>query len=393
MIPAAIISFILAGIIAVLMVSGLDYMKKNHPDYDGKDLFDEEQIGKVNKGYYIIVMSKLSTLKEQNPQFNIGLIDALSILFEKPKYVELAFNLHKHNFNKQMKNDWYSKRRYATDLIDAGFKKENIDKISDQTLVAIHNILDDVHDAVLEDVNKFIELNERGLIENKDVTSYKTLEELQGALSVAELKMMSKDLEKFVIKLYDENDWLVVKPLTYESSCKYGAGTKWCTASTSEEYQYHNYTRRGILIYAMNRKTGVKVAGFKNIDPDHLRETSFWNAVDERIDSSECNLPSYVLDVIITDFRSCIKSNYDLGTEETKKMNDERLNGKEKSNSLVYSLRELANRYDIMDNGEYTTTTTLTSTETEPQRSLDDQPVEEAVPSIEYELTNGGTII
>jgi len=334
-------------------------------------------------------MSKLSTLKEQNPQFNIGLIDALSILFEKPKYVELAFNLHKHNFNKQMKNDWYSKRRYATDLIDAGFKKENIDKISDSTLVAIHNILDDVHDAVLEDVNKFIELNERGLIENKDVTSYKTLEELQGALSVAELKMMSKDLEKFVIKLYDENDWLVVKPLTYESSCKYGAGTKWCTASTSEEYQYHNYTRRGILIYAMNRKTGVKVAGFKNIDPDHLRETSFWNAVDERIDSSECNLPSHVLDVIITDFRSCIKSNYDLGTEETKKMNDERLNGKEKSNSLVYSLRELADRYDIMDNGEYTTTTTLTSTETEPQRSLDDQPVEEALPSIEYNMSGG----
>jgi L-asparagine transporter-like permease len=42
MIPSAIISFILAGIIAVLMVSGLEYMEKNHPDYDGKDLFDEE---------------------------------------------------------------------------------------------------------------------------------------------------------------------------------------------------------------------------------------------------------------------------------------------------------------------------------------------------------------
>ena len=42
MIPATIISFILAAIIAVLMVLGLDYMEKNHPDYDGKDLFDEE---------------------------------------------------------------------------------------------------------------------------------------------------------------------------------------------------------------------------------------------------------------------------------------------------------------------------------------------------------------
>ena len=42
MIPASIISFTLAAIIAVLMVLGLDYMEKNHPDYDGKDLFDEE---------------------------------------------------------------------------------------------------------------------------------------------------------------------------------------------------------------------------------------------------------------------------------------------------------------------------------------------------------------
>ena len=42
MIVSAIISFTLAAIIAVLMILGLDYMEKNHPNYDGKDLFDEE---------------------------------------------------------------------------------------------------------------------------------------------------------------------------------------------------------------------------------------------------------------------------------------------------------------------------------------------------------------
>ena len=42
MVVSAIISFTLAAIIAVLMVLGLDYMEKNHPDYKGKDLFDEE---------------------------------------------------------------------------------------------------------------------------------------------------------------------------------------------------------------------------------------------------------------------------------------------------------------------------------------------------------------
>ena len=42
MIVSAIISFVLAVILAIVMVRGIDYMKKNHPDYKGEDLFDEE---------------------------------------------------------------------------------------------------------------------------------------------------------------------------------------------------------------------------------------------------------------------------------------------------------------------------------------------------------------
>jgi hypothetical protein len=29
--------------IIILWVEGIDYMKKNHPDYKGKDLFNEEE--------------------------------------------------------------------------------------------------------------------------------------------------------------------------------------------------------------------------------------------------------------------------------------------------------------------------------------------------------------
>ena len=42
MIVSAIISFTLAIIVAILMVRGIDHMEKNHPDYKGEDLFDEE---------------------------------------------------------------------------------------------------------------------------------------------------------------------------------------------------------------------------------------------------------------------------------------------------------------------------------------------------------------
>lgn len=34
---------IFTGMISVLWVRGIDYMNKNHPDYKGHDLFDEEE--------------------------------------------------------------------------------------------------------------------------------------------------------------------------------------------------------------------------------------------------------------------------------------------------------------------------------------------------------------
>jgi hypothetical protein len=172
-------------------------------------------------------------------------------------------------------------------------------------------------------INKFIKLNERGLIANKDVTSYSDIEQILSQISIAEIRMVDKELEKFVIKMYEDNDWLIVKPLTYESSKKYGAGTRWCTAAEDNHYQFHSYSKRGILIYAMNKKTGYKVAAFKNLDKDHQRETSFWDAKDDRIDSMDVELPSNVLDEIIVDLRGCKQSNYALSSDEIKKLNDD----------------------------------------------------------------------
>jgi hypothetical protein len=42
---------IFTGMISVLWVRGIDYMDKNHPDYKGYDLFDEEEKedGKVSQ--------------------------------------------------------------------------------------------------------------------------------------------------------------------------------------------------------------------------------------------------------------------------------------------------------------------------------------------------------
>ena len=40
-------SFILAAMVAIFWVRGIDYMKENHPDYKGEDLFNEEDKNNV----------------------------------------------------------------------------------------------------------------------------------------------------------------------------------------------------------------------------------------------------------------------------------------------------------------------------------------------------------
>ena len=44
-----LVSFVISGLIAFFWVKGIDYMKKNHPDYEGEDFinWNNEEINKV----------------------------------------------------------------------------------------------------------------------------------------------------------------------------------------------------------------------------------------------------------------------------------------------------------------------------------------------------------
>jgi len=255
-------------------------------------------------------MSKLNTLKTQNPDLNISLIDALGLVY-KTKYVEMYLNIYKTKKAKKDDddNDDDNMTSFQIEMIDMGFNKEYVTELSKKlNHIQQHFVSELISEMNYRDIrsfNKFIELNERGLIDNKDVTSYKTIEDVLGQISIAELKLIDKELEKLVLKLHEDEEWLIIKPLTYESSKKYGAGTRWCTAAESEDYQFYNYTSRGILIYTINKKTGYKVATFKNLDKEHTRELSFWDVEDNRLDSLELNLPDDIMDIIIIDLKNC----------------------------------------------------------------------------------------
>jgi len=259
-------------------------------------------------------MSRIEQLKKQNPSYTIEIIDIINNLFDKVKYTELSVNLIK------TKRQGYS--RSSEDIINEmvseyGQDREILTSKSYEELTNIFRVLGDYfgyHD--FNTIKKFIELNERNLIKENDLSKFKSFEDLELQVSLAELKLIDKDLEKQVIKLYETDEWLVLKPMSFLASRKYGSNTKWCTTQENNPDYYLRYSRRGILIYCMNKVTGEKVAAFKNIDTSYDRETSFWNMIDNRIDSIESGLPVEVMDVIKSEFTKTTKPNWDLLSDD-----------------------------------------------------------------------------
>jgi hypothetical protein len=95
---------------------------------------------------------------------------------------------------------------------------------------------------------------------------------------------------------------------------KYGANTKWCTTTQSGQY-YARYSARGILIYNINKKTGYKVACFKNLDSTFDNEFSWWDVTDKKIEALDSEAPSAVLEAIRNEIKTTTVSNQMLMTK------------------------------------------------------------------------------
>ena len=261
-------------------------------------------------------MSKIEELKKQNPHYTIDSVDIINSLVGKTKYTEMVINLVKNNFltSKNTTNDLINELVHEYE-----FNREELKLKSPEEVYNIFKVLGDlIGHSNFKTIKKFIELNERKLIVNNDLTSYKTFDELELQMSLAQLKLIDKEMEKQIQKLYENNEWLVIKPLSFLASKKYGASTKWCTTQDNNPEYYLKYSRRGILIYCMNKITGDKVAAFKSLDTTYDRETSFWNLVDQRIDSLESGLPIEVMNVIRDEFTNTKLSNWDILSDDEK---------------------------------------------------------------------------
>lgn len=243
-------------------------------------------------------MSKIKELKTSEDS-SINLVDIVELFSpqKKSKYTELLLKMMKATPNlKEHSNEIVSTLTREFDFIT----KEELDKYSPIQLMWIYKFIDTFFNfADLKKFNKFCEYNERGLIEQNDLTRYKDYDAILHQLEIAENKVVEKEMESQVIKVHDDAEWLLVRPLSFNASKKYGANTKWCTTTEHNPEYFNKYSKRGVLIYCISKVKKYKVAAFYSLDKNEP-EFSWWNEKDARIDSLETELPTTLRELIGT---------------------------------------------------------------------------------------------
>jgi len=147
-------------------------------------------------------------------------------------------------------------------------------------------------------VNEFDDL--LPYIENKDIyhKEYESVSHLSLVIQKAKKTKEDKEFnrEEHIDVLIENDDYLLLRPITLKGSMKYGYDTKWCTTQ-SNGYQFKTYTNKGYLFYLISKKERSKnynkVAFFLQNKNDTLTgKIDIYNQLDTNIEQ-DIKLLSY----------------------------------------------------------------------------------------------------
>ena len=265
-------------------------------------------------------MTKLKKFKETAPSWmKLSLIDVLEMIdpSNTNKFLPMLTNIVDSSFKNRVghwKEDTIEFIRRIETI--APHLKGTFD-ISDPSLIySFWTLLERIPNNELDSLVDFIEMYEKHQITGVDINQIKNLNEIESVINLINIKNIGKEFSKQTYVDLDTEKWLVIRPLTYESSLKYGAHTKWCTAAKSNPYQFFRYTEEAVLIYCINKETGYKLAFHMFRDGNKFYDISFWNSVDDRIDSLSAEIDFDVYQLIKNIYTSSeTKTNKELGGE------------------------------------------------------------------------------
>ena len=179
-----------------------------------------------------------------------------------------------HKYLDWIINRWIKSREENPEMVTSS--KENVQEIIDavDTFNRIRNTLD-----------------------IKNLYDYKSVNQLFDTLRTASTKqrrtISSRD---DATQVFENDQFIIMVPESKEASCYYGAGTKWCVASTDTDSHYNNYKRSGELYYIIDKTKPTSDPTYKvALNKKLTGEEDYWNAVDKMITDK------IVIDSIVND--------------------------------------------------------------------------------------------
>jgi len=102
---------------------------------------------------------------------------------------------------------------------------------------------------------------------SKDLNSWTDIETLESDIETATVAMLrakrekedkgkaSKQAKSESDVIYDDEEFMVIRPLSTHASCYYGVGTQWCISAKDTQNYFDSYTKEGKAFYFVIDKT------------------------------------------------------------------------------------------------------------------------------------------
>lgn len=209
-------------------------------------------------------MAKIKDIKSQNPDYVINLVDILA------------------------ENDPTKTNKYLPFMVSQ--TKDWLDWF-------LNELKNNTFKEMFDIVKEFEELSDKNLLENKDIYSYESNQDIVDEIKLARDKVTRSEVKKKeTITLYEDDRWLVLQPLTSRSSNVYGKSTKWCVAAEDHNFKkyFKDYTNEGTLVFLIdksvkekdtrdNRYSKVAFHQYKNKD----NSLTLWDSKDKQLGVQE----------------------------------------------------------------------------------------------------------
>jgi len=207
------------------------------------------------------------------------------------KYLPFITKELQSKSEKVFQDDLGMQEEWTNLIASAGLESSVLSIIPEKNrLIAFHLLQNLTYYVDVKMILLFEELCESNHIQGVDISNISSSKELEELINHGMTKKIMNFERKLVETVFENDEWFAIRPLTYESSKKYGAGTKWCTSSEQYPAHFYRYSKNGILVYLFNKlnhlKYGIHFSKFQDESP-----LSIYDAADNRVDSSLAGIP------------------------------------------------------------------------------------------------------